>query len=94
MADAMITDFEEKPLAKNIMENGIERKKEYDLIMQSLSGLEKVHCQRWWIEFSDFVTWEDYKKKGYQHLAEASTLIKIEPPLLTKTEPPAPSLFF
>ena len=70
MDDVIIPELVDNSLGEIAVTNSIDKKNEYELILQGLTGHEKAHCQRWYIEFSDYVTWEDYKKKGYQHLAE------------------------
>jgi hypothetical protein len=70
MADTIIPEMIDKPLDEIVLKNGIDKKMEYELILQGLNYYEKAHCQRWWISFSDYVTWEDYKNKGYQHIAD------------------------
>ncbi len=60
----------DKPLDEIVVKNVKDKQVEYELILQGLNNYEKAHCQRWWISYSDYVTWDDYKKKGYQHLAE------------------------
>ncbi len=70
MAGKTIPELNENKPDETFAMSGENKKKEYELILQGLSGHEKAHCQRWWIEFSDYVSWDDYKKKGYQHIAE------------------------
>ena len=70
MARETIPELTENTPDETVVMSGDDKKKEYELILQGLSGPEKAHCQRWWIEFSDYVSWEDYKQKGYRHLAE------------------------
>jgi hypothetical protein len=51
-------------------------KKEFDLILQTLPQSEKGHYQKWFVAFQDLVSWDEFKAKGYQHIAEAVEAVK------------------
>ena len=76
MAKIIIPEKIDKPPGEIIVTNGIDKKNEYELILQSLPRHEKAICQKWYVEFSDYVTWEDYKKGGYKYLSDVVDEVK------------------
>jgi len=70
VAKIIIPEKIDNPPGEIIVTNGIDKKNEYELILQSLPRHEKAICQKWYVEFSDYVTWEEYKKGGYKYLAD------------------------
>jgi len=45
--------------------------KEFELILPTLPDSEKTYFQKWFVAFQDVISWDEFKAKGYQHIAEA-----------------------
>lgn len=69
MVNKTILELENIPLGESVVKNETDQRKEYELAVQGVEPEEKKHFMKWWISFQDLVTWEDFKKKGYQHLS-------------------------